>query len=79
MSFFDRLRKLLAGPPRVQTGADEGAALHEEFGTSNTGEADLRRAENLSGGAVAPGLATPAAAEAAEAQIASEEAPPSEE
>jgi hypothetical protein len=75
MSFFDRLRKMLAGPPHVRAGAAEEVALHEEFGTPDGGATDLRRAESLRGGAVVPGLAAAKGADAGEAEIASEEAP----
>jgi hypothetical protein len=89
MSLLDRLRDLLAGPPRIQGGdAEEAAALREEFGTSDEGAADVRRMET-GGGPAAARLggsgATDAvrfggseAAEAAEADL-SEEAPPDPE
>jgi hypothetical protein len=77
MSFLDRLRKMLAGPPHIQGGDNEGdAALHEEFGTSNEGAADLRRMGTRAGGAAMPGLASLEATEAAEADLETEEAPP---
>ena len=88
MSFLDRLRNLLAGPPRIQGDAEEAAALREEFGTSDEGAADVRRVDT--GGGPAParfggGGATDAvrfggseAAETAEADL-SEEAPPDPE
>jgi hypothetical protein len=79
VSFLDRLRKMLAGPPHVQAGAAEESALHEEFGGIDEGEKDLRRAEQTSGGAVMPGYAAAEAAEAAEADLTSEEAPPDPE
>lgn len=40
------------------------------------GDTEVREMEDLSGGAVMPGLAASAGAEAAEAEIESEEAPP---
>lgn len=79
MGFFDRLRKMLQGPPHIQGGDDESnAALHEEFGTRDAGSADIRRMESTVGGAVMPGMAGSEAAETAEADL-SEEAPPSSE
>jgi hypothetical protein len=76
MSFLDRLRKMLAGPPHVQGGDDEGAAaLHEEFGTPDEGEAEVKRMETTAGGAVMPGYAASEAAEAADENLATEEAP----
>ncbi|HJQ75243.1 MAG TPA: hypothetical protein VJ814_10165 [Gaiellaceae bacterium] len=76
MGFLDRLRKKLAGPVHVQGGDPAGeVALQEEFGGSDSGAADLRRAEKLSGGAVMPGQATAEAAETAEANLQTEEAP----
>jgi len=84
MAFLDRLRKLFAGPAQVQAAdADEAAALREEFGTSDDGAADLRR-EEVAGGAVRGGgaglsnvgFAASEAAEAAEGDLSTEEAPP---
>jgi hypothetical protein len=77
MSFLDRLRNMLAGPPRVQGGDDEGAAaLREEYGTPDEGAADIRRMETTAGGAPMPGFAASEAAETAEADLETEEAPP---
>jgi hypothetical protein len=52
MGIWDRIRNALAGPPRVQTGGDEGAeaALHEEFGTPTEGDAELKHMEETGGG-----------------------------
>lgn len=77
MSFFDRLRKMLAGPAHIQGGDDEGeAALNEEYGAHDEGAAELSRVEQLSGGAVIPGRAAAEGAEAAADDLATEEAPP---
>ena len=75
MGFLDKLRKMLAGPPRVQGDTADAAALHEELGTSDAGAADLRRMETTAGGAVVPGIAGSDAAQVAEAEVESEEAP----
>jgi hypothetical protein len=77
MGFLDKIRNALAGPPRVQGGDDEGdAALHEDFGTPDEGDAEVKASEQLSGGAVVPGQAAAEAAESAEAEIEAEEGPP---
>jgi len=79
MSFLDRLRKMLAGPPHIQSGGAEGAeALHEEYGSPEEGAADLRRLGQTAagGGAVMPGYGAAEAAGAAEAELEPEEAPP---
>jgi len=77
MSFLDRLRKALAGPPHIQGGDDEGdAALHEEYGTPDPAEADVRHLETTTGGAVLPSFASSDAAVTAEEELESEEAPP---
>jgi hypothetical protein len=45
MSFFDRLRKVLAGPTHVQSGGEGGAgALDEEYGTPDKAAPDARGA-----------------------------------
>jgi hypothetical protein len=78
MGFLDRLRNLLAGPPRIQGDAADEAALHEEFGTPDQGAADVRRVEGSPGGGGGlhnVGFGASEAAEAAEADL-SEEAPP---
>ena len=79
MSFLDRLRNMLAGPPRIQGDEADAAALHEEFGTADEGAADLRRVEGspgIGGGLHNVGYGASEAAEAAEADIAEEESPP---
>ena len=78
MSFLDRLRNLLAGPPRVQGGdAEEAAAVREEFGASDEGSADVRRVEGpgVGGGMHNVGFAGTEAAEAAEGDLSTEETP----
>jgi hypothetical protein len=77
MSFFDRIRSWLAGPPRVEAGdAEEAAGLNEEFGASDPGREDIERLEHgYSGGGPVPGLAGRDSAEIAESEIESEEAP----
>jgi hypothetical protein len=78
MSFLERVRNWLAGPPRVDTGDPEDAAgLKEEFGSSDEGKADVDRiTHSYAGGGPVPGLAGRDAAEVAESEIESEEAPP---
>ncbi|HJQ75244.1 MAG TPA: hypothetical protein VJ814_10170 [Gaiellaceae bacterium] len=80
MSLLDRLRNLLSGPPHIADSGDDAgefdADMHEEYGAPDEGKADLERMENLSGGAVVPGIATSEAAEAGEEDIETEEAPP---
>jgi hypothetical protein len=45
MSFLDRLRKMLAGPPQIQGGGEGGAgALDEEYGTPDKAAPDARHA-----------------------------------
>jgi hypothetical protein len=79
MSFLDRIRKMLAGPPHVQAGDDEeAAALHEEYGAPREGEADLKYMEETGGGGGAAGLRL-GASEAAEVsldELETEETPP---
>ncbi len=86
VSLFDRLRNLLSGPPRVADGGDPeaAAALHEEYGTPDAGEADLERMAETGGGptyaaggyARDAGFGASEAAEAAEDDLESEAAPP---
>jgi hypothetical protein len=80
MSFLDRLRNMLAGPPRVEGGdAAEAAALQEEFGAPDEGTADVRRVEGspgAGGGLHNVGFGASEAAEAAQDDLASEEPPP---
>jgi hypothetical protein len=77
MGFFDKLRNAIAGPPHVNAGGDSEveATLHEEFGAPNKYEAEVNRTDDLSGGAVMPGLAAPEAADLARDEFESEEAP----
>ena len=77
MSFLDRVRAWLAGPPRIQRGdAEDAAGLKEEFGGSDEGQQDVERMEHgYSGGGPVPGLAGRDAAEIAESEIESEEPP----
>jgi hypothetical protein len=78
MSFLDRLRNLLAGPPRVKGDATESAALREEFGAPDEGSADVRSVEGpgVGGGLHTTGFGGVEAAEAAEGDLSTEEAPP---
>ena len=78
MSFFDRIRHWLAGPPHVKTGdAEEAADLKQEFGAPDPGREDIERLEHgYAGGGPVPGLAGRDSAEIAESEIESEEAPP---
>jgi hypothetical protein len=78
MSFLNRLRNWLSGPPHVEAGDAEGAAdLKEEFGASDEGRQDIDRLQHgYAGGGPVPGLAGRDAAEIAESEIESEEAPP---
>jgi hypothetical protein len=81
MGFLDRLRALLSGPPHIDdpSGDEPGAVaadMHEEYGAPDEGAADLKRMESTLGGAVMPGVAGAAAAETAESDLESEEAPP---
>jgi hypothetical protein len=79
MGFLDRLRRLLAGPPRIQGDAADEAALHEELGTPDDGAADVRRvggSPGVGGGLHNTGFAASEAAEAAEADLETEEARP---
>ncbi len=79
MSLGDWLRRRFS-PPAEPAGED--AALQAEAGARGEGEPDLGRTpggqtEPTAGGGVAPGRpGTPAAAEAAEAEIESQEPPP---
>jgi hypothetical protein len=79
MSIGDWFRKLFAGPTHIGDGSNEdAAALHEEYGTPGEGEADLRHMEETGGGGGLAGLRFGAneAAEAAEEDLETEEAPP---
>lgn len=62
----------------ADTGGDataNEAAMAEESAAPDEGEGDIKRMETTAGGAAIPGIASSGAAEAAESQIASEEAP----
>ena len=77
MSFLDRLRNLFAGPPHVKAAdAEEATDLHEEYGTSDAAEQDVDRLQYYAGGGPVAGVAAEDAAEVAEGEIESEEAPP---
>jgi hypothetical protein len=81
MGFLTWLRNALAGPPRIQDGGDAGAAadLQEEFGAQDEGAEELRRMEGTGGGGgynAAERIGASEAAEAAESDLTSEEAPP---
>jgi len=80
MSMLERLRRLLAGPPRVddrgREGAEVDATMAEELAAGDEGAADLERMETTTGGPPAGGLASSEAAEAGAAEIASEAPPP---
>jgi hypothetical protein len=73
MSIGDWFRRLFSSGGET---SEEETALHEEYGTPDEAESDLHGMEELSGGAVMPGRAASEGAEAAEADLASEEAPP---
>lgn len=77
MSFIDRIRNWLAGPPHIDAGGDAeaGAALQEEFNAPDPGETYLDESEPLLGGAVVPGQAALEATETAEGDAEAEEAP----
>jgi hypothetical protein len=77
MSFFDRIRSWLTGPPRVETGgAEEAADLKQEFGGTDAGREDVETLEHgYTGGGPVPGIAGRDSAEIAESEIESEEAP----
>lgn len=80
MSLLDRLRKLFEGPSHVgDTGDDPSefaADRQEEYGAPDKAAAELERMENVHGGAVVPGIAASEAAETAEEDLETEEAPP---
>jgi hypothetical protein len=80
VSLLDRLRKLFEGPSHIgDKGDDPGefaADMHEEYGAPDEGAADLQWMENVHGGAVVPGIAASEAAETAEEDLETEEAPP---
>jgi hypothetical protein len=90
MSIGDFFRKLFTGPTRIGDGsAEDAATLHEELGTPGEGDAELKRMEGTGSGGDSTGFHTGAgggatglrygaseSAEAAEEDLASEEAPP---
>jgi hypothetical protein len=80
LSILDRLRSLFAGPSHIgDTGDDQSefaADMQEEYGAPDEAAADLERMENVHGGAVVPGIAASEAAETAEEDLETEEAPP---
>ena len=81
MGFLQWLRNALAGPPRIQDGGDAeaAAALHEELGVADEGADDLRRMEGTGGAGGYDRAARFGASEAAETaqdDVASEDAPP---
>jgi hypothetical protein len=80
MSFLDKVRNWLSGPPHIHAGdAEERADLKEEFGASDEGRQDIDRiTHSYTGGGPVPGLAGRDAAEIAESEIESEEAPRSD-
>jgi hypothetical protein len=72
MSLSDWFRRMFSSHSETD---EEAAAMHEEYGAQDEGEADVRRMETTAGGAVMPGIYGSAGAEAAEAEIESEEGP----
>jgi hypothetical protein len=79
VSFLDRLRNLLAGPPRIEDAGDPEAAadLQEEYGAPDQGAADLEEIAETGGAYLrGGGYGAAEAAEAAEDDLATEEAPP---
>jgi len=86
VSIFDRLRSLLSGPPHMGDGGDPAAAaaLQEEYGAPDPGEADLEHMAETGGGGYGggtgyegdAGFGASEAAETAEGELESEEAPP---
>jgi hypothetical protein len=80
MGLLERIRNMLAGPSHIED-ADEGdaAALHEEFGAPDEGDADVKRMAGTGGGGGydrGEPYAASEGAEAAEADLETEEAPP---
>jgi hypothetical protein len=82
MHIRDLFRNVFSARPVTAAGeelTEPGAARAAEESTlpsPDDGAADIKRMEKTVGGAAAPGIASSAAAEAAEAQIESQEAPP---
>jgi hypothetical protein len=82
MRIRDWFRNVFSARPVTAAGegvTEPGAVQAAEESTASSpdeGAADIKRMETTAGGAAVPGIAGSAAAQAAEAQIASEEAPP---
>lgn len=82
MSFLTWLRGLFASPVRIGDGRDPETAadLHEELGTPDEGAAEVKQLAGTHGGGGAylpdEAFAAQESAEAAEADLESEEAPP---
>ncbi len=66
MSIGDWFRRLFPSPTES---AEEEAALHEEYGVPDAGEADVSRMQYRLGGGPVPGIASSDAAEVAEAEL----------
>lgn len=86
MRIGDWFRNVFSARPVREAGAEltepdaAKAADESTIPSPDEGAADIKRMETTVGGAAAPGIASSAAAEAAEAQIESQEAPgPSEQ
>lgn len=76
MSFLDKLRNLLAGPPHIEADDPEAAAtLHEEFGAPDKGADDLHRVEATGDHTFIPSYGASESAEAAEDDLETEEVP----
>jgi hypothetical protein len=74
VSLGDWFRRLFSSPAES---AEEDAALHEEYGATEEDAPDVPPGQPTIGGGLGPGVpGLPAAGEAAEAEIESEEAPP---
>jgi hypothetical protein len=82
MSLLDWFRNVFSGPPHIAGSGDDpsevAAVLGEEYGLHDEAAPDLRRIEATGGGGglVQPGYGAFEAAETAEEDLASEEAPP---
>ena len=77
MSFLDKLRNLLAGPPHIRADDPEASAtLHEEFGAPDKGADNLHRVEAAGDHTVIPSYSASESAEAAEEDLESEEVLP---
>ncbi len=71
MSISDWFRRLRSRPSEA---AEAAADMHEEYGTPDEGEADVERMVETGGGTGS--FASSEGAEAGEAELESEEAPP---